>query len=122
MSPRRYTVADANATLPSLAPLLESLRDAQRVMAELHDEVMHAMRSNGGGEAGRRFTEASQTAGAAAAEIEALGIIVRDPASGLVDFPSERDGEEIFLCWRLGEDAVAWWHPVDSGFAGRQPL
>lgn len=122
MSARRYTVAEANATLPTLAPLLESLREAQRVMAELHDEVMEAMKSNGGGESGRRFTEASQTAGTAAAEIEALEIIVRDPASGLVDFPSEREGEEIFLCWRLAEDAVAWWHPIDSGFAGRQPL
>jgi hypothetical protein len=56
------------------------------------------------------------------AELIGLGIQVRDPQTGLIDFLSERDGEEIFLCWRLGEDAVAWWHPIDSGFAGRQPL
>jgi hypothetical protein len=119
---RRYTVDEANAALATLAPLLESLREAQTVMAELQDEVVEATRSNGGGEAGRRFNEASQAAGAAESEIAELGVIVRDPSSGLVDFPAERDGEEIFLCWRLGEDAVAWWHPTDSGFAGRRPL
>ena len=54
--------------------------------------------------------------------IQALGVLVKDLDSGLVDFPSVRDGEEILLCWRLGEDEVAWYHGPDDGFAGRQPL
>jgi hypothetical protein len=122
MSDRRFTVDEANAALVDLVPLLESLRDAQRAMAERQDEVLSSATGNGGGSAGKEFLEASQEAGRATAEIDALGIIVRDPETGLVDFPAERDDDEIFLCWRLGEDAVAWWHPVDSGFAGRQPL
>lgn len=122
MSDRRFTVEEANATLSALVPLLETLRDAQRAMAERQDDVQTSATGNGGGSAGREFLEASQDSGRAMAEINALGILVRDPETGLIDFPAERDGEEIFLCWRLGEDAVAWWHPTDSGFAGRQPL
>ena len=122
MSDKRYTVDEANELLPSLVPLLEGLRDAQRAMAERQDDVVTSATGNGGGSAGKEFLEASQTAGRALAEINALEIFVRDPSSGLIDFPAERDGEEIYLCWRLGEDAVGWWHPIDSGFAGRQPL
>jgi len=122
MSERHYTVDEANALLPTIEPLLESLRDAQRVMASRHDDVMTSTGGNGGGAAGKEFLEASQTAGRAAAELARLEILVRDPETGLIDFPAERDGDEIFLCWRFGEDAVAWWHPIDTGFAGRQPL
>ncbi|HJR19544.1 MAG TPA: DUF2203 domain-containing protein [Actinomycetota bacterium] len=122
MSDRRYTVDEANELLPALQQMLERLRDAQRVMAERHDEVMEATTHNGGGGAGKEFLEASQEAGRVNAEIQQLEIVVRDPETGLIDFPAERDGEEIYLCWRLGEDAVGWWHPTDSGFAGRQPL
>ena len=119
---KRFTVDEANATLTALVPLLETLRDAQRAMAERQDEVLTSATGNGGGSVGKEFLDASQEAGRAMSEIDALGIIVRDPEAGLVDFPAERDGNEIFLCWRLGEDAVAWWHPTDTGFAGRQPL
>ncbi len=122
MSDKRFTVDEANATLATLVPLLESLRDAQRAMAERQDEVLSSATGNGGGAVGKEFLEASQEAGRATAEIDALGIILRDPETGLVDFPAERDGDDIFLCWRLGEDAVAWWHPTDTGFTGRQPL
>jgi hypothetical protein len=122
VSERRYTVDEANELLPALQQMLERLRDAQRVMAERHDEVIEAITHNGGGGAGKEYLEASQEAGRVNAEIQQLDIVVRDPESGLIDFPAERDGEEIYLCWRLGEDVVAWWHPIDSGFAGRQPL
>jgi hypothetical protein len=119
---KRFTIDEANAALTDLVPLLETLRDAQRAMAERQDEVQSSATGNGGGGAGKEFLEASQEAGRAMAEIDALGIIVRDPEAGLVDFPAERDGDEIFLCWRLGEDTVGWWHPTDTGFSGRQPL
>ena len=122
MDARRFTVDEANGLLPVVVPLLESLRDAQAVMAELQDEVVGSVKTNGGGVAGRRFLEASQEAGRSIGELTRMGIEVRDPATGLIDFPAERDGEEIYLCWRLGEDRVAWWHPIDTGFAGRQPL
>jgi hypothetical protein len=56
------------------------------------------------------------------AELEQLGIQVKDRRVGLVDFPSEMDGRPVLLCWRLGESSVQFWHEVDAGFAGRQPL
>lgn len=122
MSARRYTVDEANAALPEIAPLLERLRDAQRVMDERGDQVLESIPTNGGGGAGRDYLAASGAATGALAELERRGIVVRDPTSGLIDFPAEREGKEVFLCWRLGEDRVAWWHPTDSGFAGRRPL
>lgn len=55
-------------------------------------------------------------------ELESLGIQLKDRRTGLIDFPSELDGRPVLLCWRLGEPSVQFWHDVDSGFAGRQPL
>ncbi|HVL33684.1 MAG TPA: DUF2203 domain-containing protein [Actinomycetota bacterium] len=117
-----FTVEEANELLPTIEPLLEGLRDAQAVMEARQDEVMESSPTNGGGEAHREFLQASSSAARATATLEELGIVLRDPSTGLIDFHSQRDGEEVFLCWRLGEDAIAWWHPVDTGFSGRRPL
>jgi hypothetical protein len=58
----------------------------------------------------------------ALAEIEKLGVEVKDPATGLMDFPALRDGDVVYLCWRYGEPCVGFWHPLETGFTGRQPL
>jgi hypothetical protein len=55
-------------------------------------------------------------------ELDGIGVQLKRIDDGLVDFPSERDGRVVNLCWRLGEDTIAWWHELDAGFAGRQPL
>ena len=61
--------------------------------------------------------------GERAGELEALGVQLKDYERGLIDFPSMRDGRVVLLCWQMGEgDEVSWWHDVDAGFAGRQPL
>lgn len=117
-----FSIEEANALLASLEPLLKSLRDAHSVMETLHDDVMASIPTNGGGAVHREFAEASREVARAAKAIAEMGVLVRDPSSGLVDFPSVRDGEEVFLCWRLGEESVGWWHPTDTGFAGRLPL
>jgi hypothetical protein len=56
------------------------------------------------------------------ARINSWGCELKGVDEGLIDFPSEREGRVVYLCWRLGEDAIRWWHEIDSGFAGRQPL
>jgi hypothetical protein len=117
-----FSVEEANAMLPVVSPTLERLRAAQAVIADTHEELVERSKSNGGGEEGKDFLEAISAAGRGIAELQEAGIVVRDPATGLIDFPSERDGEQIFLCWRLGEQRVAWWHPTTSGFADRRPL
>ena len=84
--------------------------------------VTESIPTFGGGAVHREFLDASTRASTALKEREELGLVVRDPSSRLVDFPAIREGREIFLCWRLGEEAVAWFHPPEAGFAGRQPL
>jgi hypothetical protein len=54
--------------------------------------------------------------------LEELGIVLRDPARGLIDFPATHLGRQVHLCWQLGEDDLGWWHFPDEGFAGRHPL
>jgi hypothetical protein len=59
----------------------------------------------------------------AAERLEELGVIVKDADRGLVDFPALREnGEEVLLCWQVGEEEIAFWHGVEEGFAGRKPL
>jgi hypothetical protein len=126
---RRFTVSEANALLPAIIPLLEELRDVAARLIKIRDElasVSPAGRRNG--QANRVLqleTEAADAAPRADAllrELYAMGVEVKDPATGLIDFRSLRGGEEVYLCWRLGEGRIAWWHDLDSGFQGRRPI
>lgn len=119
---RHFSAEEANALLPTVGPLVEQLRDAHALMEARQDEVTESIPTNGGGAVHREFLDATARAAKAMSELEALGLVVRDPSSGLVDFPAVRDGQDVFLCWRLGEPAVGWFHPPEAGFAGRQPL
>ena len=121
---RHYTVEQANAALPWVSERLARMRDALGEL--LSPEGTRALElidpDRGGSYPGRAVAGATITLLAAASELQAVDVVLRDAAGGLVDFPSIRDGEEIYLCWRSGEDRVAWWHRPDAGFAGRQPL
>jgi hypothetical protein len=121
---RLFTLDQANALLPRLRPLLERLQEVQGRLAdrELLERLRTAAAGNGGGVAARQAMSTGDEFGRITAEIESLGVVVRDPSSGLVDFPAERDGQQVFLCWRVGEDNVGHWHDRDSGFMGRRPL
>jgi hypothetical protein len=129
---RLFTLEQANAALTRVRPLVElvverraTLLAAQARLAELLAKVA----GNGGGldpsaahELVAAVQEAEHELDAVVAELSEVGVVVRDPDSGLVDFPSVRDGEPVFLCWQLGEDDVSWWHGPEEGFAGRKPL
>jgi hypothetical protein len=120
---RRYTVEEADAMLPELRERLERIRVARQTMLREAELVREKVVEDGGGaHASRDYWEAT---GTLRTEIERLAteeILLRDPETGLVDFPAERAGERVYLCWRLGEDHVGHWHPLDTGFAGRRPL
>jgi hypothetical protein len=130
--PRHFTPASANKALTEIRPLAEKLvehrrlqRDAQAEQAALAAKIA----GNGGGIDAQRLADLE-----AELERERIGIarcvnaihergaIVKDLDDGLVDFPAQREGEEILLCWRLGEDEVAYWHGLEEGFAGRLPI
>jgi hypothetical protein len=121
---RHFTVDEANALLPRLEPLLQQLREAKDELtdAEAHELLSDASTGNGGGEPGRQvgaaFLEVRRLLGA----LEESGIVLRDIDRGLLDFPALEGEREIYLCWELGEDEIAYWHDVSSGYGGRQPL
>lgn len=124
MDERRFSLDEANALLPQLRPLLRRLQEVQRTLAdrELLQRLRSAAAGNGGGAAAREVLTTGDELARITTELESLGVVVRDPASGLVDFPAERDGHDVFLCWRVEENEVAHWHDRDSGYMGRQPL
>jgi hypothetical protein len=126
---RLFTPEEANALLPQLIPILEELRARKAA----HDETRRAlarltatMRGNGhGAEAAtleRRLAGSTAALAAGVRHIAGYGVEIKDLEHGLIDFPSPRDGRVVFLCWRLGEGPIAFWHEVDAGFAGRRPL
>jgi hypothetical protein len=74
------------------------------------------------GEKHEALREVGRTIATTVQRVQELGVEVKDLDSGLVDFRSLRDGREIYLCWRVGEAGIGWWHTIESGFGGRQPL
>jgi hypothetical protein len=124
MAERHYTVEEANAALPWVVERIERLRSARERLTdeEVREALSEAAPMNGGGDPGRHVSEAFLDMRSALAELQATEIVLRDLDRGLIDFPAVRDGREVYLCWEEGEDEVAFWHDVDSGYGGRQPL
>jgi len=129
---RLFTAAEANAALETIRPVAEELvhhTGELRQAAEERAELIQAAGGNGGGTSVTRLPELTETIrreqaaiARCVSQLEAAGVQVKDLTTGLLDFPSERDGEEILLCWRLGEDGITHWHGLEEGFAGRKRL
>ncbi len=121
---RHYSLEQANAALGPVADLLDRMRTAR---AELGDEearaaLKEASPTNGGGEPGKLVSRAFLNLRETLVELQAMDVVLRDLDRGLVDFPSIREGREVYLCWEEGEEAIGFWHEPDAGHAGRQPL
>ena len=119
---RRFTREEANAELPELRERLPRLLDARRTVIRTSERITEAVAADGGGVAGSDWFEAQRTLKAELLYLAERGILLRDPEMGLVDFPGEVDGRPVFLCWRTGEDEVAWYHGQHAGFSSRKPL
>jgi hypothetical protein len=119
---RVFTVQDANAELPELRERLPRLREARLGLIASSERITDAVASDGGGVAGSDWFRHQETLKAEVEYLADRGILLRDPDTGLIDFPAERDGEQVFLCWRLGEGDIEYYHGVYSGFGGRKPL
>lgn len=120
---RVFTHAEATSLLPRLTELLIALRSAHRAaLAVGGEQEQPPLSSNGSASAAMKASGPFHDAQRLSAEIEGLGVILRDPDTGLVDFASLRDGAPIYLCWRLGEERIGFWHPRDTGYMGRMPL
>jgi hypothetical protein len=119
---RLFTRDEADALLPSLIGTIVVIRDARHVVLSHGTRIRDAAVGNGGGGPGKEYLEALAAVRRGLEELSRAGVILRDPETGLVDFPARREGHEIFLCWRMGEARVSHWHGMEAGFAGRRPL
>lgn len=117
-----YTVETANAELPDLRARLSRVKESRQQILRASERIRGAVEADGGGQAGGDYWEALAALRAEIEHFAERNILLRDAETGLLDFPGERDGEPVYLCWRLGEEQVAWWHPLDTGFIGRRPL
>lgn len=126
MPPRYFTLNEANAALPQLNELLEQLMQARRAIIDAQPELWPILKKaigNGGSKKAGQMLAEFQRVQAAHQAIEALGVVLKDPDAGLLDFLHRRpDGREVYLCWRYGEPKVSHWHELHGGFAGRKPV
>jgi hypothetical protein len=128
---REFTRDEAEALLPHIAPLLWQARELKREHDEWQGKIAELeMRRKGNGHGlDTDAAQAQQKAAATAVQIngiiervKGMGAEVKDIDMGLIDFRSRLKGREVYLCWKLGEEHIEWWHELNTGYAGRQPL
>jgi hypothetical protein len=129
---RIFTVEEANTTLETVRPLAEEMVRRRRAIVAAEEEraqIALTAAGNGAGLNPRQVAALDEVLhrereglARCVARIQAAGAQVKDLDTGLLDFPARRQDQDILLCWRVGEPAIAWWHTPESGFAGRQPL
>jgi hypothetical protein len=122
MSERTFSVEEADALVPELCERLPRLREARRSLIEASERLKARVATDPGGVTEPAWFPAQQALRAEMVALAELGVVLRDPEIGLVDFPSARDGEPVFLCWKLGEERVAFYHGQRTGMSGRKPL
>jgi hypothetical protein len=123
---RVFTLSEARGLMPRLRKLLTRVLREREALLDMRVEIDLAREkadSGGGGSPmGPAYLAHLIAFSEAIQEIEYMGVHVKDLRTGLVDFPYDRDGRIVYLCWRPDEDEISWWHETDAGFAGRQPL
>ena len=125
MSTKLFTLEEAKSLLPELRRLFVRIKaeraKLQRLAPEAKLASAHAS-ENGGSAQGIPYAQAILNLMDATENIHALGVEIKDLDRGLCDFPALREGRVVYLCWVFGEDDIEWWHDIEAGFAGRQPL
>jgi hypothetical protein len=129
---REFTLEEANAAVESLRPVVEQMVEHGRKLAAAQRRqrsLVTRIAGNGGDMQPSDLRELAETIqaeadaiAACAKQIDDAGAQIKSLEDGLLDFLSQREGEPVLLCWKLGEGEIAYWHGVDEGFAGRKPL
>jgi hypothetical protein len=123
--PRYFDLVEANAILITIKPMIEEiLRIRQTILDRQPDvwPVIQKAAGDGGNKTASKLALEFERLDALVHEVQDTGVILKDLNIGLLDFPALKDGREIYLCWKYGEDQIAYWHEVEAGYAGRQPL
>jgi hypothetical protein len=122
---RIFTRAEAEALLPTLRTLLGDIGEAWDRVRKLNPEVQKARDAaafDGFTKAGVDYVEAISRLMFLIQQIKDFGVLLKDAEKGLCDFPYMRQGRVVYLCWQLAEERIEYWHDIEAGFAGREPL
>jgi len=125
MDERIFTLEEASRLLPRIRSILEEVGSEWRRVRELNPEIQKVRDKtplDGFSPYGVEYVESVSHLMFLLHQIKDLGVIVKDVDKGLCDFPYMRDGKMVYLCWHLGEDSIGYWHDIEAGFAGREPL
>jgi hypothetical protein len=123
--PRTFTLQEANATLDLIRPWMDEVQKLRHKILEQQPEAWPAIQKsvgNGGNRALSSIVQDYEKLDALVHQIQDLDVLIKDINLGLLDFPALKDGREVYLCWQYGEGEIAYWHEVEAGFAGRQPI
>ena len=125
MEERTFTLSEAKRLLPQLQERLLAVKQEKEVLVRSHGEIKRASAKaecNGGSVAGPRYIRALERISDSVEAIQEMGILVKDLDVGLCDFPYLLDGRVVYLCWKLGEPEIRYWHEIEDGYSGRQPI
>jgi hypothetical protein len=125
MKPHYFTLAEANAALDVIRPLIERILAIRDEILKKRPEIWPAIErsaGNGGNATLSRIAADFGKLDDLVHEVLATGVEVKDINIGLLDFPAWRVDHEVYLCWKYGEDKIAFWHEIDAGLAGRRPI
>ena len=125
MEKRFFTVEGARQLLPSLKELMGQVMVISHRLEEYRDvvqELADSASSNTGGPEGTAYLDIVISLQSCLTQLQETGCVLKSLQNGLVDFPHLKEGREIYLCWKYGEEDIRFWHEVDEGFAGRTPL
>ena len=123
--PRYFTLEQANDALDLIRPWMDEVQAIRRKIMSSQPEAWTAIEKsvgNGGNRALSDMIQDFEKLDALVHRILETDVLIKDINIGLLDFPALRNGQEVYLCWQYGEDEIAFWHEVDAGYAGRQPI
>jgi len=123
--PKYFTLQEANETLNIIRPLMDEVQMIRQKILANQPEAWPAIEKsagNGGNKALSKIVQDFEKLDALIHQIMDTGVQIKDINTGLLDFSALRNGREVYLCWKYGEGAIAFWHEVDEGFAGRQTI
>ena len=123
--PKFFTLQEANEALNTVRPLMDEVQRIRQKILENQPEAWPAIEKsagNGGNPALSRMVQDFEKLDALVHQIQDTGAQIKDINIGLLDFSALKDGREVYLCWQYGEGDIAFWHEVEAGYAGRQPI
>ena len=123
--PQYFTLSEANQALATIRPLMDEVQAIRQKIITTQPDAWSAIEKsvgNGGSRVLSKMVQDFERLDGLVHQILDTGVLIKDVHMGLLDFPALRNGQEVYLCWQHGEGDIAFWHEVDAGFAGRQPI